>query len=138
MCKNCINYLNEKVCALISLIINLIFGILLVVWKNDRSKTATTNAIDKVVNSIFNIFVLLKDVFCHKKEANETAKPEKETSLIEKGRAFVKDIAEIKKTIVNLNKFVADNINSEDIKIKRKAEEAESLLIQIKKEAHKI
>jgi len=57
------------------------------------------------VNSIFNIFVLLKNIFCHKKEANVTAEPEKEISKIEEGKAILrkmKEINERKKAIDNL------------------------------------
>ena len=88
MCKNCINYLNEKVYALISLIIATIFGILLFVVRKDSSKTATINSIDKLVSSILDIFVLLKDVCCHKKEANVTAEPKKKISPYKEVKYF--------------------------------------------------
>ena len=134
MIKNFINYLNKKVCALNSLIISFIFSILLFVWRKDSSKTFTINSIDKLVNSIFNIFVLLKNKFCYKKEANVTAEPEKEISQIEKGRAFLNVITERKDTIDNLNKFIADNETSQDIKINKEVDEAKKLLAIIKRE----
>ena len=92
MWQNSINYLNEKVYALISLIIATIFGILLLMWRKDSSKTATINSIDKLVSSILDIFVLLKDVCCHKKEANVTAEPKKKISPIEEGKALLLEL----------------------------------------------
>jgi len=134
MSKNYINYLNKKVCALNSLIMSFIFSILLFVWRKDSSKTFTINSIDKLVNSIFNIFVLLKNKFCYKKEANVTAEPEKEISQIKKGRAFLNVITERKDAIDNLNKFIADNINSQDIKINEEVNKAKELLSSIKRQ----
>ena len=86
------------------------------------------------MNSIFNIFVLLKNKFCYKKEANVTAEPEKEISQIEQGRAFLKEIIERKDSIDNLNKFIADNETSQDIKINKEVDEAKELLATIKRE----
>ena len=90
------------------------------------------------MNSIFNIFVLLEKIFYHKKEANVKAEPEKEISLIEEGKAFLSEIIERKKTIDNLNKFIADNISSQDIKIKKEVEEAKKLLALIKNEVQNL
>jgi len=89
--------LEEKVYTLISLIFDLIFGILLYVSRNDSSKTAAINSIDKFVNSIFNIFIFFKDACSHKKEANGIAEPEKEISLCEEGKVFLNEIGERKK-----------------------------------------
>jgi len=116
---------------------SLIFGIFLFIWRKDPTKTKTINSIDKFVNSIFNNFVLLKNKFCHKKEANVTAEPEKEISKIEEGKAILtkmKEINERKKTIDNLKKFVSNNISNEDTKIKKEVEEAKKLLALIKNE----
>lgn len=135
MCKNCINYLNEKVYALISLIIATIFGILLFVVRKDSSKTATINSIDKLVSSILDIFVLLKDVCCHKKEANVTAEQKKKISPYEEGKALLSELNQKKKTIDNIKKFVADNIKSQDKEIKKEVVEANNLLPLIKKAA---
>ena len=74
--KNCINNMNEKLWAAISLIANLIFGILLLVWKDDNSKIAITNALDKIINSIIQTFVLLKGKFCFEEKINVKDKEE--------------------------------------------------------------
>ncbi len=44
--------MNVKMWATISLIVNIIAGIILLVWKDDDSKTAVTNAIEKIINSL--------------------------------------------------------------------------------------
>ena len=138
MFKNFVNYFNQKVCAAISLIIDFIFSILLIVWKNDPDKTETTNVVDKAVNAFFDLFVFLKEAFCHKKEENKTTEPEKEISLTEKTQNLFNDIEEKKKALGALNKFVRDNINNRDANIKKEVVKAKSLLLKIKEEVQKL
>ena len=135
MRKNCVNYVNEKVCALISLIINLISGILLIVWKKDSFKTATTNTIDKLIHAIIDIFVLLKGGICNKKEVKEEVS---EIPLINEGMNLLKTVVEREMIIENLNKFVVDNKGIKDTKIQNEVATAEGLLRNIKREEQNI
>ena len=61
-------------------------------------------------------------MLCYKKETNEKIKePEKEISVIEKDRMLLDTNNEGKKIIDNLVKFISDNKDSEDPKIKEVA-----------------
>ena len=125
MCKNCINYLKGKVWNLVSLIINLIFGILLFVWRFDESKTKTINAIDKLIHYIIDLFVLLKDAFCCKKVKDL----DNEIDLFEEGKRITSTISERSKIILKLNKFVKDNANKkEGLEKEKQVEKAKEFL----------
>ena len=63
--------MNVKIWVAISFIVNLIFGVFLLVWKDDNSKTAAINATDKIINAIIQILVLLKGHFCFKEKLSE-------------------------------------------------------------------
>ena len=115
MCKHFIKYMNEKMWASISLIMNLIAGIFLLVWKNDSSKIATINAIDKIAQSIFNILVLLKDIICAIKEKNqklekqEEKEKNKETEeILEEGKELLRALRKEEKVIRDLEKLAKD------------------------------
>ena len=139
MCKNCINYLKEKLLASISLIIDLISGFLLVLWKDDQSKTAITNAIDKTIHSIINIVALLKDLLFCKKEINGTVeKKDEEIRPIEECKKLRVKISDEVQTIKKLNKFVEDNVNTNDTKIKKEVGDVKELLKQIKSEGQEM
>lgn len=150
--ENCLKHMKNKVYILISLLINLIFGFLLFLWRNDSSKTNTINAIDKVIHTFLDIVVLFKDAFraCLKKEAKEKAetlakekaeisakeKAEtsvKEVSLIEEGVNLAKTIFARKNIVNKLNKFIEDNVNSKDENIIRDVQRAKEILRTFKR-----
>ena len=142
MCIMFVDYLNEKLCALISLASNFISGILLFLWKNDASKTAIVNAIDKIIHAIVDIFILFRTTFCHKEKNEKVKEQKKEISPLERGRMILSTSDERQKVIDELLKFVEDNNNNEDTKIKDEVEKAkrllESLIKKIKEETQKI
>ena len=147
MCKKCINYFNGKVLYSISLIINIISGILLIVWNKDSSKTAIINAIDKVIHTIIDIFALLKDESCHKQEIKEADKPDKEDkadkadkemSPVEKGTKLLQTVTDGENIINELNNFIVANKDTANTKRKEEVENAEALLIDIKRKAEKM
>ena len=88
MCKHFIKCMNENMWVSISLIINLIADILLFVWKNDSSKIATINAIDKIAQSILNILVLLNNRTSCKKEKNQKLEKQEEKEENEENKAL--------------------------------------------------
>ena len=130
MSKNFMKYLNEKVLALISLFIDLISGILLFIWKDNRSKTAITHVIEKIILFIVNAFVLLKDLLCCKNSI--------EAQSIEECKALLLAISKGKTNIDVIKKFVADNADNKDIKIKEEVHNLKELLKQIKMEGNKM
>ena len=139
MCKNCFNYLNVKLLAFVSLIIDLISGILLFVWKDDQLKTAITNAIDKIIHSIINLVALGKDLPCCKKEINKTVeKQDEEMKPVEECKKLREKISDEVQTIQKLNKFVEDNANTNDMKIKQEVEDVKGFLKQIKSDEQKM
>ena len=141
MCKKCINYFNGKVLCSISLIINIISGILLIVWNKDSSKTATIIAIDKVILTIIDIFALLKGESCHKqeiKEADKADKADKEMSPVEKGTILLETVTDGEKIIDELNNFIVVNKDTVDTKIKEEVGNAKALLRDIKRKAEKM
>ena len=141
MCKKCINYFNGKVLYSISLIINIISGILLIVWNKDSSKTAIINAIDKVIHTIIDIFALLKDESCHKqeiKEPDKADKADKEMSPVEKGTILLQTVTDGEKIINELNNFIVANKDTANTKIKEEVENAKALLRNIKSKAEKM
>ena len=133
-CINCINNMNVQVWVAISFIVNLIFGIFLLVWKDDNSKTAAINAIDKIINAIIQILVLLKGHFCFK----EKIKEEKEGEEIEKASEILKEIGTQKNTINELIIFVRKNKNIQNEKKKEEIESIKKLLKNIRKEEENI
>ena len=138
MCKKCINYFNGKVLCSISLIINIISGILLIVWNKDSSKTATIIAIDKVILTIIDIFALLKGESCHKQEIKEADKADKEMSPVEKGTILLETVTDGEKIIDELNNFIVVNKDTVDTKIKEEVGNAKALLRDIKRKAEKM
>lgn len=131
--------MNEKLWAAISLIANLIFGILLLIWKDDNSKIAITNALDKIINSIIQTFVLLKGKFCFEEKIN--VKDEEEMKRIgQKDIAMnlLKEMQDKSKPIEELNEFVEKNKNTQKKEIKKEVEDIEKLLEYIKSQAENI
>ena len=129
--------MNVKVWAAISLIVNIIAGIFLLVWRDDDSKTAVTNAIEKIINSLLQILVLLKGFFFKEKK---NVKDEEEVKKIEpakKAMEFIKKIADEKKAIEEFDEFVEKNQNTQDAKINDVKSVAKAL-IEFTKEAENI
>ena len=130
--------MNVKVWAAISLIVNIIAGIFLLVWRDDDSKTAVTNAIEKIINSLLQILVLLKGFFFKEKK---NVKDEEEVKKIEpakKAMEFIKKIADEKTAIEEFDEFVEKNQNTQDAKIKDDVKSVAKALIDITKEAENI
>ena len=131
--------MNEKLWATISLIANLIFGILLLMWKDDNSKTAITNALDKIINTIIQTFVLLKGKFCFEEKINVKDKEEmKRIGQKDNAKKLLKEMHDNKKPINELNEFAEKNKNTLDEKIKEEVAEVEKLLQYIRREAENI
>lgn len=131
--------MNEKLWATISLIANLIFGILLLMWKDDNSKTAITNALDKIINTIIQAFVLLKGKFCFEEKINVKDKEEmKRIGQKDNAKKLLKEMHDNKKPINELNEFAEKNKNTLDEKIKEEVAEVEKLLRCIRREAENI
>lgn len=131
--------MNEKLWATISLIANLIFGILLLMWKDDNSKTAITNALDKIINTIIQAFVLLKGKFCFEEKINVKDKEEmKRIGQKDNAKKLLKEMHDNKKPINELNEFAEKNKNTLDEKIKEEVAEVEKLLQCIRREAENI
>lgn len=131
--------MNEKLWATISLIANLIFGILLLMWKDDNSKTAITNALDKIINTIIQTFVLLKGKFCFEEKINVKDKEEmKRIGQKDNAKKLLKEMHDNKKPINELNEFAEKNKNTLDEKIKEEVAEVEKLLQCIRREAENI
>ena len=83
------------------MIINIIYGIFLIVGNDDYSKIAIDNSIEKIINSII-------------KEAEEGIEP------IGENANYLKEILERTKNIDKVNIFIIDNVDNKDIKIKEK------------------
>ena len=131
--------MNEKLWATISLIANLIFGILLLMWKDDNSKTAITNALDKIINTIIQAFVLLKGKFCFEEKINVKDKEEmKRIGQKDNAKKLLKEMHDNKKPINELNEFAEKNKNTLDEKIKEEVAEVEKLLEYIRSQAENI
>ena len=131
--------MNEKLWAAISLIANLIFGILLLVWKDDNSKIAITNALDKIINTIIQTFVLLKGKFCFEEKINVKDKEEmKRIGQKDIAKNLLNEMENKSKPIGELNEFVEKNKNTQNEEIKKEVEDIEKLLEYIKSQAENI
>ena len=118
---------------------NCYFGILLLMWKDDNSKTAITNALDKIINTIIQAFVLLKGKFCFEEKINVKDKEEmKRIGQKDNAKKLLKEMHDNKKPINELNEFAEKNKNTLDEKIKEEVAEVEKLLRCIRREAENI
>lgn len=120
--------MNVKIWVAISFIVNLIFGVFLLVWKDDNSKTAAINATDKIINAIIQILVLLKGHFCFKEKIKE------EGEKIKKAEKILKEIETQKTTISELSIFVENNKDTQNEEKKQEIESIKKLLMNIRKE----
>ena len=129
MCKNYLRHLNEKVLALISLIINFIASIFLIVYNNKASETRTINAIEKLINGIINIIVLFKDSSCCKKKIIEKSEDseKKDNNAFEDGKRLLDTFYEAERIIENLKKMANEGQ-------KKEQEDIKELLKNIKKQ----
>ena len=128
--KNCIKKLNGKMWALISMIFDIIFAICLYKWKDDSSKKAIFNLIDKIIHWIINLFVLFRDSFCCKKKDENVEK----SNALEEGKKWLNTISERENIIKELKKL-SDNKEPENA---NEAREAKELLQNIVQEEQKM
>ena len=124
------------------MIINFSSAIALVVWKDDRSKTEFINAFEKILHSIIDIFVLLKDTSsCCKKDKNEKYKePEKENEnkALEEGKQLLNTISDRQRIIKNLETLATAGTDNKDPRKAKEASDAKTLLESIREQEQNV